>query len=148
MRFAWHFCICHIFQHCNCCHGGWYFLSVCLHASSYLLLLFLFSNQTFFPEHMVAWCQESSRTIPPSQLLQVRAARITESLLSHQIFAPLHPNLIHLTSDLEVVRRVRAFRDNYCFSHADTQLSAPHTPQAHTCDRSIYRLLEWGFTLP
>ncbi|CAJ1061757.1 growth factor receptor-bound protein 10 isoform X3 [Xyrichtys novacula] len=25
---------------------------------------------TFFPEHMVAWCQESSRTIPPSQLLQ------------------------------------------------------------------------------
>uniref|UniRef100_A0A8C4NTZ1 Growth factor receptor-bound protein 10 n=1 Tax=Dicentrarchus labrax TaxID=13489 RepID=A0A8C4NTZ1_DICLA len=25
---------------------------------------------TFFPEHMVAWCQETSRTIPPSQLLQ------------------------------------------------------------------------------
>ncbi|XP_061807033.1 growth factor receptor-bound protein 10 isoform X5 [Nerophis lumbriciformis] len=26
--------------------------------------------QTFFPEHMVAWCQETSRPIPPSQLLQ------------------------------------------------------------------------------
>ncbi|XP_047216856.1 growth factor receptor-bound protein 10 isoform X2 [Girardinichthys multiradiatus] len=25
---------------------------------------------TFFPEHMVAWCQESNHTIPPSQLLQ------------------------------------------------------------------------------
>uniref|UniRef100_A0A8D3BVT8 Growth factor receptor-bound protein 10-like n=1 Tax=Scophthalmus maximus TaxID=52904 RepID=A0A8D3BVT8_SCOMX len=25
---------------------------------------------TFFPEHMVAWCQETNRTIPPSQLLQ------------------------------------------------------------------------------
>uniref|UniRef100_A0A1A8M8H2 Growth factor receptor-bound protein 10 n=1 Tax=Nothobranchius pienaari TaxID=704102 RepID=A0A1A8M8H2_9TELE len=25
---------------------------------------------TFFPEHMVAWCQESDHTIPPSQLLQ------------------------------------------------------------------------------
>uniref|UniRef100_A0A671XIM4 Growth factor receptor bound protein 10 n=1 Tax=Sparus aurata TaxID=8175 RepID=A0A671XIM4_SPAAU len=25
---------------------------------------------TFFPEQMVAWCQETSRTIPPSQLLQ------------------------------------------------------------------------------
>ncbi|XP_075868593.1 growth factor receptor-bound protein 10-like isoform X4 [Nelusetta ayraudi] len=25
---------------------------------------------SFFPEHMVAWCQETSRTIPPSQLLQ------------------------------------------------------------------------------
>lgn len=25
---------------------------------------------TFFPENMVAWCQESNRTIPPSQLLQ------------------------------------------------------------------------------
>lgn len=28
MRFTWHFFICHIFLHCNCCHGGWYFLSV------------------------------------------------------------------------------------------------------------------------
>uniref|UniRef100_A0A3P9IY96 Growth factor receptor-bound protein 10b n=1 Tax=Oryzias latipes TaxID=8090 RepID=A0A3P9IY96_ORYLA len=25
---------------------------------------------TFFPEHMVAWCQETNHTIPPSQLLQ------------------------------------------------------------------------------
>ncbi|XP_057691311.1 growth factor receptor-bound protein 10-like isoform X5 [Corythoichthys intestinalis] len=25
---------------------------------------------TFFPEHMVAWCQETNRLIPPSQLLQ------------------------------------------------------------------------------
>uniref|UniRef100_A0A8C6UUE1 Growth factor receptor-bound protein 10b n=1 Tax=Neogobius melanostomus TaxID=47308 RepID=A0A8C6UUE1_9GOBI len=25
---------------------------------------------SFFPEHMVAWCQETNRTIPPSQLLQ------------------------------------------------------------------------------
>ncbi|XP_061675344.1 growth factor receptor-bound protein 10-like isoform X3 [Syngnathoides biaculeatus] len=25
---------------------------------------------TFFPEHMVAWCQETNRPIPPSQLLQ------------------------------------------------------------------------------
>uniref|UniRef100_A0A668AYI7 Growth factor receptor bound protein 10 n=1 Tax=Myripristis murdjan TaxID=586833 RepID=A0A668AYI7_9TELE len=25
---------------------------------------------TFFPEHMVAWCQETNGTIPPSQLLQ------------------------------------------------------------------------------
>uniref|UniRef100_A0A673CMU4 Growth factor receptor-bound protein 10-like n=1 Tax=Sphaeramia orbicularis TaxID=375764 RepID=A0A673CMU4_9TELE len=25
---------------------------------------------TFFPEHMVAWCQETNRMIPPSQLLQ------------------------------------------------------------------------------
>uniref|UniRef100_A0A672GPR9 Growth factor receptor-bound protein 10-like n=1 Tax=Salarias fasciatus TaxID=181472 RepID=A0A672GPR9_SALFA len=25
---------------------------------------------TFFPEHMVAWCQEANHTIPPSQLLQ------------------------------------------------------------------------------
>ncbi|XP_072316219.1 growth factor receptor-bound protein 10 isoform X2 [Eucyclogobius newberryi] len=24
----------------------------------------------FFPEHMIAWCQETNRTIPPSQLLQ------------------------------------------------------------------------------
>ncbi|XP_077431519.1 growth factor receptor-bound protein 10-like isoform X4 [Vanacampus margaritifer] len=25
---------------------------------------------TFFPEHMIAWCQEANRPIPPSQLLQ------------------------------------------------------------------------------
>uniref|UniRef100_A0A8C8DNH8 Growth factor receptor bound protein 10 n=1 Tax=Oryzias sinensis TaxID=183150 RepID=A0A8C8DNH8_9TELE len=30
---------------------------------------------TFFPEHMVAWCQETNHTIPPSQLLQVLPAR-------------------------------------------------------------------------
>lgn len=28
-------------------------------------------QQNFFPEQMVAWCQESNGTIPPSQLLQV-----------------------------------------------------------------------------
>lgn len=28
-------------------------------------------QQNFFPEQMVAWCQDSNGTIPPSQLLQV-----------------------------------------------------------------------------
>lgn len=37
-------------------------------------------EQTFFPEHMVAWCQETNHAILPSQLLQVRTAHTRCSL--------------------------------------------------------------------
>lgn len=33
---------------------------------------FIFLSQNFFPEQMVAWCQETNGSIPQSQLLQVR----------------------------------------------------------------------------
>lgn len=46
------------FPPCNYCRSFWHV--------TFLL------RQTFFPEHMVAWCQETNHTIPPSQLLQVR----------------------------------------------------------------------------
>lgn len=39
-----------------------------------------FFEQTFFPEHMVAWCQETNHAILPSQLLQVRTAHTRCSL--------------------------------------------------------------------
>lgn len=41
-------------------------LSLSLHTPSF--------EQTFFPEHMVAWCQDTNHAILPSQLLQVRTA--------------------------------------------------------------------------
>ncbi|XP_068452419.1 growth factor receptor-bound protein 10-like isoform X2 [Clinocottus analis] len=41
-----------------------------LFKKNYAKYEFFRNPQTFFPEHMVAWCQETNRTIPPSQLLQ------------------------------------------------------------------------------
>lgn len=46
----------------------------CRQSFSYLSSSLLHS-QNFFPEQMVAWCQESNGSIPQSQLLQVRNAR-------------------------------------------------------------------------
>lgn len=39
------------------------------------LSFFIFLSQNFFPEQMVAWCQEINGSIPQSQLLQVRKRR-------------------------------------------------------------------------
>lgn len=52
-------------------------LSLSLSFSIFFLSLIVglcvcFSTQNFFPEQMVAWCQESDGSIPQSQLLQVR----------------------------------------------------------------------------
>ncbi|XP_051922400.1 growth factor receptor-bound protein 10-like isoform X2 [Hippocampus zosterae] len=41
-----------------------------LFRKNYAKYEFFRSPQTFFPEHMIAWCQEANRPIPPSQLLQ------------------------------------------------------------------------------
>uniref|UniRef100_A0A8C2XK21 Growth factor receptor bound protein 10 n=1 Tax=Cyclopterus lumpus TaxID=8103 RepID=A0A8C2XK21_CYCLU len=41
-----------------------------LFRKNYAKYEFFRNPQTFFPEQMVAWCQEANRTIPPSQLLQ------------------------------------------------------------------------------
>ncbi|XP_049586547.1 growth factor receptor-bound protein 10 isoform X1 [Syngnathus scovelli] len=41
-----------------------------LFRKNYAKYEFFRTPQTFFPEHMFAWCQESNRPIPPSQLLQ------------------------------------------------------------------------------
>uniref|UniRef100_A0A7N6B338 Growth factor receptor-bound protein 10b n=1 Tax=Anabas testudineus TaxID=64144 RepID=A0A7N6B338_ANATE len=41
-----------------------------LFRKNYAKYEFFRSPLTFFPEHMVAWCQETNRAIPPSQLLK------------------------------------------------------------------------------
>uniref|UniRef100_A0A3Q3T3W3 Growth factor receptor-bound protein 10b n=1 Tax=Mastacembelus armatus TaxID=205130 RepID=A0A3Q3T3W3_9TELE len=41
-----------------------------LFRKNYAKYEFFRSPLTFFPEHMVAWCQETNHTIPPSQLLK------------------------------------------------------------------------------
>ncbi len=52
------------------------------------LSFFIFLSQNFFPEQMVAWCQETNGSIPQSQLLQVRKRRkwisdTAKSVLAH-----------------------------------------------------------------
>lgn len=93
---------------------------------------------------MVAWCQETSRTIPPSQLLQVHTSTHehftvppatlfvffltrTAPSLAHS----LQSSLTYLTSDPETIRLVRACSNNYSWSAVDTPLSR-HTHRRST----------------
>lgn len=67
-----HLCFCHKIWHYNYRHSICNSAPLSLHTS--------FFEQTFFPEHMVAWCQETNHAILPSQLLQVRTAHTRCSL--------------------------------------------------------------------
>ncbi len=51
------------------------------------LSFFIFLSQNFFPEQMVAWCQETNGSIPQSQLLQVRKRRKWISDTAKSVFA-------------------------------------------------------------
>lgn len=65
-----------------------------------MLLRLSLSFQNFFPEQMVAWCQDSNGSIPQSQLLQVRQQHRWNASEAGTLLTVRFNNIKFDTSDL------------------------------------------------
>ncbi|TNN79740.1 Growth factor receptor-bound protein 10 [Liparis tanakae] len=72
-----------------------------LFRKNYAKYEFFRNPQTFFPEQMVAWCQETNRMIPPSQLLQNFLATSSCPEIQGYQYVKEEPRHLQFLADLE-----------------------------------------------
>uniref|UniRef100_A0A671XQL7 Growth factor receptor bound protein 10 n=1 Tax=Sparus aurata TaxID=8175 RepID=A0A671XQL7_SPAAU len=100
---------------------------------------------TFFPEQMVAWCQETSRTIPPSQLLQEpRHLQLLADLEDSNIFTVITGKKQHgAPTDYEFCIKPNKGRGEM----KELRMLCAEDEQGRTCWMTAFRLFKYGIVL-
>uniref|UniRef100_A0A8B9KH21 Growth factor receptor-bound protein 10b n=1 Tax=Astyanax mexicanus TaxID=7994 RepID=A0A8B9KH21_ASTMX len=100
---------------------------------------------SFFPEQMVAWCQESNRTIPPSQLLQ--EPRHLQLLADHEdsnIFTVISGRKLHnAPTEYEFCIKPNKVRTE----QKELRMLCAEDEQSRTCWMTAFRLFKYGILL-
>uniref|UniRef100_A0A673CMU7 Growth factor receptor-bound protein 10-like n=1 Tax=Sphaeramia orbicularis TaxID=375764 RepID=A0A673CMU7_9TELE len=100
---------------------------------------------TFFPEHMVAWCQETNRMIPPSQLLQEpRHLQLLADLEDSNIFSVITGKKQHgAPTDYGFCIKPNKGRGEL----KELRMLCAEDEQGRTCWMTAFRLFKYGIVL-
>uniref|UniRef100_A0A672H2Z7 Growth factor receptor-bound protein 10-like n=1 Tax=Salarias fasciatus TaxID=181472 RepID=A0A672H2Z7_SALFA len=100
---------------------------------------------TFFPEHMVAWCQEANHTIPPSQLLQEpRHLQLLADLEDSNIFMVITGKKQHgAPTEYEFCIKPNKGRGEM----KELRMLCAEDEQSRTCWMTAFRLFKYGIVL-
>uniref|UniRef100_A0A672GPG6 Growth factor receptor-bound protein 10-like n=1 Tax=Salarias fasciatus TaxID=181472 RepID=A0A672GPG6_SALFA len=99
----------------------------------------------FFPEQMVAWCQESDGSIPQSQLLQEpRHLQLLSDLEDSNIFTVITGKKLHnAPTDYQFCIKPSKARSD-C---KEVKMLCAEDEQSRTCWMTAFRLLKYGIVL-
>uniref|UniRef100_A0A8C2GXC0 Growth factor receptor-bound protein 10b n=1 Tax=Cyprinus carpio TaxID=7962 RepID=A0A8C2GXC0_CYPCA len=98
----------------------------------------------FFPEQMVAWCQETNGTIPPSQLLQPRHLQLLADLEDSNVFTVITGRKLHnAPTDFEFCIKPNKVRNEV----KELRMLCAEDEQSRTCWMTAFRLFKYGILL-
>uniref|UniRef100_A0A8C2BGA2 Growth factor receptor-bound protein 10b n=1 Tax=Cyprinus carpio TaxID=7962 RepID=A0A8C2BGA2_CYPCA len=98
----------------------------------------------FFPEQMVALCQETSGTIPPSQLLQPRHLQLLADLEDSNVFTVITGRKLHnAPTDFEFCIKPNKVRNEV----KELRMLCAEDEQSRTCWMTAFRLFKYGILL-
>uniref|UniRef100_A0AAR2JIZ7 Growth factor receptor-bound protein 10a n=1 Tax=Pygocentrus nattereri TaxID=42514 RepID=A0AAR2JIZ7_PYGNA len=99
----------------------------------------------FFPEQMVAWCQESNRSIPPSQLLQEpRHLQLLADLEDSNIYTVIAGKKLHnAPAEYEFCIKPNKVRSE----QKEMRMFCAEDEQSRTCWMTAFRLFKYGILL-
>uniref|UniRef100_A0A7N5ZT48 Growth factor receptor-bound protein 10b n=1 Tax=Anabas testudineus TaxID=64144 RepID=A0A7N5ZT48_ANATE len=115
-----------------------------LFRKNYAKYEFFRSPLTFFPEHMVAWCQETNRAIPPSQLLKPRHLQLLADLEDSNIFTVITGKKQHgAPTDYGFCIKPNKGRGEL----KELRMLCAEDEQGRTCWMTAFRLFKYGIVL-
>uniref|UniRef100_A0A7N8X5M4 Growth factor receptor-bound protein 10b n=1 Tax=Mastacembelus armatus TaxID=205130 RepID=A0A7N8X5M4_9TELE len=116
-----------------------------LFRKNYAKYEFFRSPLTFFPEHMVAWCQETNHTIPPSQLLkEPRHLQLLADLEDSNIFTVITGKKQHgAPTDYGFCIKPSKGRGEL----KELRMLCAEDEQGRTCWMTAFRLFKYGIVL-
>uniref|UniRef100_A0A8C1R404 Growth factor receptor-bound protein 10b n=1 Tax=Cyprinus carpio TaxID=7962 RepID=A0A8C1R404_CYPCA len=98
----------------------------------------------FFPEQMVALCQETSGTIPPSQLLQPRHLQLLADLEDSNVFTVITGRKLHnAPTDFKFCIKPNKVRNEV----KELRMLCAEDEQSRTCWMTAFRLFKYGILL-